>query len=141
MHDSGLKVICISNYPTLLSTAIAPGKALNASGDLKLVAHPCVHHEKANLVDPFWKRSDLKVHTCVTGILFNEEATHRALAYREDISRVTLEQIMNQLYEKWGEHNYCDHFNTRNETHCRALERFFKGEYPQYGEMTIVFVN
>ena len=39
-HGSGLKVICISNCPSLLTKAIAPGKTLKSDESLRFVTHP-----------------------------------------------------------------------------------------------------
>ena len=123
-----------------MNKAIAPGKALEADDSLRLVAHPATGNEKVNLVEPYYPRSNRTINTCIVGIAFSEEARHRKRAYREDISNVTLESVMNELYRKYGQREYCEPYNTRNETHRRALERYFKEEYPEYADMHVFVV-
>ena len=95
-HESGLMVVCISNYPTLLNKAIARGKTFKATDHINLVAHPATTEKM--MTKAFFNRTEHKLHLCTAGIFFfGERDFSRKKVTRRDISQITLEQVMNQL--------------------------------------------
>ena len=48
---------------------------------------------------------------------------------------------MKGLISRYGDKGAHSHFKVTDATHSRPLERRIKKEYPQYGDMTVVFMN